>query len=378
MQLQTFFHNGNSGWSQSPLPELDSDQTLVIAFGAPRAAAVRDALADLSAQYPRATIIGCSSAGEIFGTQLMDRSLVVAALRFEHTRLRSATAPLTNSKDSFAAGQRIAGELLDPQLRGVFVLCDGLATNGSELVRGLNSALPDGVVVTGGLAGDGDRFQRTWVLAGQRTDAGLVTAVGLYGDAIRIAHGSRGGWDIFGVQRQVTRAEGNTLYELDGQPALALYKQYLGERAAGLPATGLLFPLALLQPDQQVSVVRTILSVDEAAQSITFAGDIPTGAMTQLMRANFDRLIDGACEAATHASLGTPAGVPLLSIAISCIGRRLVLGERSEEEIETTLDMMPDGTRQIGFYSYGEISPLASGNCELHNQTMTLTTFAEV
>ena len=198
------------------------------------------------------------------------------------------------------------------------------------------------------------------------------------GDTVRVGHGSEGGWDAFGVQRLVTRSSGNVLYELDDKPALQLYKEYLGERASGLPAAGLLFPLTLRKgQDDDKRLVRTILAVDEAAQSMTFAGDIPEGHYAQLMCANFDRLIQGAGEAAVSARGESATDSQTLAIAISCIGRRLVLGERTEEETEASLEVLPPRTQQIGFYSYGEISPYASGHCDLHNQTMTLTTIAE-
>jgi len=258
------------------------------------------------------------------------------------------------------------------------VLSDGLQVNGSELVRGMNSILPASVTVTGGLAGDGDRFKRTWVIADRRLTPGFVAAVGLYGDAVRVGHGSKGGWDAFGVERRVTRSRGNVLFELDGRPALQLYKEYLGERASGLPAAGLLFPLTLRSaPSDDKRLVRTILAVDEATQSMTFAGDIPEGYYAQLMCANFDRLIQGASEAALSTGNRVATGPAPLAIAISCVGRRLVLGERAEEETEATLEVLPPGTRQIGFYSYGEISPYTTGHCDLHNQTMTLTTISE-
>ena len=169
---------------------------------------------------------------------------------------------------------------------------------------------------------------------------------------------------------------GNAL--VGGQPALQLYKKYLGDRAEGLPATGLLFPLSISSDDaNEENVVRTILAVDEKNNSITFAGDIPQGSRVQLMRANFDRLIDGAADAAGAIDVSEYKSGPLLSIAISCVGRRLVLGPRTEEEIDAALNSMPEGTKQIGFYSYGEISPLANGRCDLHNQTMTLTSLWE-
>jgi hypothetical protein len=290
--------------------------------------------------------------------------------------VRHAATPLASAADSFGAGAKIAGELLAEDLRAVIVLSEGVHVNGSELVRGLNATLPEHVVVTGGLAGDGDRFGRTWVLVDGRPTMHTVVAVGLYGDHVLVGHGSKGGWDTFGPECAVTRSVGNVLYELDGKPALELYKKYLGERAAGLPGAALQFPLALRTTTDQVhSVLRTVVSVDEHTQSLTFAGDIPTGAYAKLMRANFDRLILGA-QAAGAAAMPTGDG-PMLSIAISCVGRRLVLGERSEEEIEATLDTLPDTTQQVGFYSYGEISPHASGRCDLHNQTMTLTVLGE-
>ena len=216
------------------------------------------------------------------------------------------------------------------------------------------------------------------MIRGGYSECGVITAVGFYGKRLRITHGSRGGWDAFGPERRVTRAEGNVLYELDGKPALVLYKDYLGERASGLPATALLFPLAIRQDTADARpLVRTILAVDETNQSMTFAGDIPVGYMAQLMRANFDRLVSGASLAADQAGQNATAGGPVLAVAFSCVGRRLVLGERVEEETEITLEHLPAGAKQVGFYSYGEISPYAAGSCELHNQTMTLTTFSE-
>jgi len=229
------------------------------------------------------------------------------------------------------------------------------------------------------VAGDGDRFTRTWVLKKGVPATGCVTAVGLYGDAVRVSHGSKGGWDSFGPERRVTRSKKNVLYELDGEPALALYKDYLGERASGLPATGLLYPLSLrAAASDEKRLVRMILAVDEATQSLTFAGDIPEGSLAQLMQANFDRLVQGAADAALATTERSHGLGPTLAIAVSCVGRRLVLGERTEEEVEATADALPKQARPIGFYSYGEISPYASGSCDLHNQTMTLTTLNEV
>ncbi len=381
MHITTTCIKAGSSGSPASLSTLDSEQTLLLLFGSPGLIDAPDRIRQVLEACPRSCVMGCSTAGEIHGCEISDDSLVVAAVRFDNTPIRKTQAAVQSPKDSYAAGAAIATQLKQPSLRGAFVLSDGLNVNGSELVKGLNDTLGEAVVVTGGLAGDGTHFKRTWVLKDRTPQSGYVTAVGFYGDHVRLGHGSMGGLDKFGPERQVTKSTGNVLYELDGRPALQLYKEYLEDRAAGLPATGLLFPLAIrTSPSEGKSLVRTILAVDEANQSMTFAGDIPEGVFAQLMRANFDRLIQGASEAATLTTNnhnGSYSTSPTLSIAISCVGRRLVLGERTEEEIEATLEILPKGSQQVGFYSYGEISPYASGACDLHNQTMTLTTIAE-
>lgn len=376
MRTETFFHQANRGWSVPAFPPLDSDSTLLLAFGSPKHETCAKALAELVAAYPAAQVMGCSTAGEIVAQSIHDESLAVAVCKFDRTRLRSTSVPIRATSDSQEVGRVIAQGLLEPDLRGLFVLSDGLLVNGSELVKGLGDVLSPQVVVTGGLAGDGDRFQKTWVLANKNMASGWISAVGFYGDALVMGHGSKGGWDAFGPERVVTRSSGNVLYEIDGTSALGLYKRYLGDLATGLPANALLFPLKLRRHKfDETKLVRTILSIDEKAESMTFAGDIPQGSLVRFMRASLDRLVDGAVEAAQQVNARVSGAE--LAIAISCVGRRLVLGDRAEEEVEAVHDKLRGHGHLIGFYSYGEIAPYLQGRCELHNQTMTLTTFAE-
>ncbi len=378
MQLETTFFQRNSGWSSDLPTGLDSDSTFLVCFGGAAFCENPSALLELRRAFPRSRILGCSTAGEIYKDSVQDDSIVVAVGRMEQGAVRTASTTIGPGTQSFRAGEEIARRLAAPDLRAIFLLSEGLHVNGSELVRGVSSATPESVSVTGGLAADGERFQRTWVFDGDVVGAERVAALGIYGERAQITHGSKGGWDIFGPERRITKAVGNVLHELDGKPALKLYKEYLGDRAAGIPATALLFPLAVRgREDDEKQLVRTILAVNEEEQSITFAGDMPVGSLAQLMRANFDRLVMGASGAATMASGVWTEGAPILSLAISCVGRRLVLGERTEEEIEAVRDVLPSEAKQVGFYSYGEISPFTTGACDLHNQTMTLTTVSE-
>lgn len=303
-------------------------------------------------------------------------------MRFERTKIRSALETVSSAADSRACGRKIGEKLQAPDLAGIFVLSDGLNVNGSELVAGITDIVGHKVTLTGGLAGDGSEFQETLVGANCAPHSHTVAAIAFYGNAIRIGHGSAGGWDVFGPRRRITRSKGNVLFELDGEAALDLYERYLGDEAKNLPGSGLLFPLQIndpRHPDNQI--VRTILAVDNKQRSMTFAGDVPEGWSAQLMRGNFDRLAEGAADAATQARDGLADGQDANGVAVlvSCIGRRLLMGQRTVEELEAAGAVLGTRLAQVGFYSYGEISPQAiSGICELHNQTMTVTTITEI
>ncbi|HVS03269.1 MAG TPA: FIST N-terminal domain-containing protein [Thermoanaerobaculia bacterium] len=376
MKVEQCRRSAAGSWSATP-GDLRGVQ-LVLAFGSRELCVRGEASRELAAAYPDACVVGCSTAGEICGTEVTDDTLVSTAVAFEGTTLRRARVDLAAADSSHAAGQRLAASLPREGLVHVVVLSEGLEVNGSELVRGITASLPPAVTVTGGLSGDGERFAETRVICDGEAQQGTVVAIGFYGQRLRVGYASLGGWDPFGPERRITRSRGNVLYELDGRSALELYQRYLGEHAAGLPASGLLFPLSLRTAQGGPGVVRTILGVDRAAHSLTFAGDMPEGAYARLMKANFDRLIDGAVSAARTSYEAVGAATPEMALLISCVGRKMVLKQRIEEEVEAVREVLGAGVVLAGFYSYGEISPFTpDARCELHNQTMTITTFAE-
>lgn len=376
LQLETFIYNKNT-WSVPIFPNLDSERTLVFVFAAPKFKELNQPIQELLNFYTKSKIIGCSTAGEIYQNSVKDDTIVVAVAKFEHTDLHIIHTEVTASANSYSAGQKIAKELLKNNLKHIFILSDGINVNGTELVNGIVKGVPKDVNITGGLAGDGDRFQSTWTLDNSGILTKSVIAAGFYGSHLKVAYASQGGWDTFGPERTITKSQNNILYEIDDQPALTLYKTYLGDHALRLPAAALLFPLAIrLNSEEKNSIVRTVLSIDENNQTMTFAGDMPQNWLAQLMTANFDRLVEGASNAGNLARIEGGSG-DILTLAISCVGRKLVLGEQVDEEVEATLEKLPPKTKQIGFYSYGEICPSGVTNCDLHNQTMTLTTLTE-
>jgi len=377
MQIVTASWTQRRGWDV-PLPEgWDCPDTLVLAFGPSSMLDDPGPLPDLVRRFPTAVLLGCSTSGEISGSRLLDDSLTVAVVKFERTRLAVVSAAVVES-DSSTVGRELGRQLrgFGDDLVATLLLSDGTLVNGSALAAGLAVGTGRGSVASGGLAGDGSRFVRTWVLVDGTPRTGYAVAVGLYGSHLDVGYGSDGGWSVLGPERVVTRSEGNVLLELDGQPALDLYRTYLGDRAAGLPATALLFPLSVRMPGAgERELVRTVLGIDDERCSMTFAGDIPEGARATLMRSTSNRLVEAAYGAARAAAL--PDDAPALALAVSCVGRRLYLGQRTEEELEAVVESLPAGVTVVGFYSYGELSPVLGGGCDLHNQTMTLTVLKE-
>jgi len=358
----------------------DADPDLVLAFATRETLTGDGFVQSLNERFPHALIAGCSTAGQFYKDDIIDDVAIISTIHFEHSTVRSATESLLDPSLSADAGQNLGVELNAQDLVAVLVLSDGTNCNGSALVEGLASKLGEKVTIFGGLAADQDRFNETVVLANGNAASKQVVAIGFYGDRLNVSTGSEGGWEIFGPERTITASNANVLHELDGEPALELYSRYLGDRAKELPGSALLFPLAIRAPgtDPNTSVVRTILGVDEDNSSMTFAGDIPQGWTAQLMRASFDALIDGAESAASLIQSKKPANGNGLCVAVSCVGRRLVLGQRADEEVEAVADLLDPVFQMIGFYSYGELAPGLSGRCELHNQTMTLTSICEI
>jgi len=370
-QLSLYEHS----WKEY-ISNLNPLANLFLLFVSPEFEEKRPLIQFLRSSYPDAIIIGCSTAGEISDIKVQDYTVSLTAIQLEKIRFKKVAVPVSNMKVSYKAGQQLASELKEDDLKHIIVLSDGLNVNGADLVSGLKNILPD-VSMTGGLAADGSDFKETFIINDDVITDKIIVGLGMYGDHLKVGYSSKGGWDSFGIERLVTKSHKNVLFELDGLPALELYKSFLGDEAKNLPSSGLLFPLSMRTNDSSQPVVRTILAINEDDQSLTFAGNIPQGSYVRLMKANVDRLINGAEKSAISASEVINESAEL-AILISCVGRRLVLKQLAEEEVEVVRNIVGSETKITGFYSYGEIAPFGEFSpCELHNQTMTITILSE-
>ncbi|QCE41520.1 FIST signal transduction protein [Psychroserpens sp. NJDZ02] len=328
--------------------------------------------------FPDGHIVFASSCAEISSNTVNQDSITITAIEFEKSKFVIKTSNVLNSDlDSFKTGKELIEQLPQEDLKYVFVVSEGSFVNGSQLTKGMSASTDDNLVITGGLCGDDARFEKTLASYNESPKEGELVAIGFYGDTLEISFSIYGGWTPFGPERIVTKSKDNTLYELDGQPALDLYKKYLGDKAKNLPGAALLYPLNVTSIGEKQSIVRSILNINEEENAVVLAGDIKENSKVQLMMTNVDNIAN-ASERAAKQALGYRKNKPELAILVSCIGRKLVLDQRVEEEVEEVINVLGSDTVITGFYSYGEIAPFhGEMACQLHNQTMTITLISE-
>ena len=333
---------------------------------------------ELRLKFPDGHLVFGSTSGDITAHFVDDESITVTAIEFEKSRFEIKTRNVLNSDlDSYKTGKQLINQFEKDGLKHVFVISEGSFINGSQLTKGMNAASENNLLITGGLCGDAARFEKTVASYNENPKPGEIVAIGFYGDTFEASFSIYGGWTPYGPERIVTKSESNVLFELDNKPALDLYKKYLGDKSDELPGAALLYPLNVKSEDEEQSFVRTILNIDEEQNTMILAGDIPENSKVQLMMTNVDNIAN-ASELAAKQALEKRKNKPQLALLVSCIGRKLVLDQRVEEEIEEVVSIVGDDVRICGFYSYGEIAPFnLEINCQLHNQTMTITLISE-
>lgn len=379
MEVEQFRWSSAYGWQDRPPRCSEIPADIVFIFGAKQILDREQCFEEIRCAYPNALLFGCSTAGEISDTQVHDHTLSIAAVRMSSTKVAASCVKYSECGSSYDVGKALASKLNPHNLRHVLVLATSKGINGSALTRGLTGSLPKNATLTGGLAANSRINADTSVVCNDISGTDIAAALGFYGQQLSVGYASVGGWDPFGPERLVTQSRDNVLYELDGRSALELYKRYLGNYAAGLPSTGLFFPLSLRSPDGKAGIVRSVQCINEEDQSIISGGDIPVGSYARMMLGNYDHLVEGAVSAATISRSAIGQRQPDLVLAVSCSARRMVLRQRIEEEIEAVREIMGSGATLTGFYSHGEIAPLAPNTpCEFHNQSITLTAFREV
>lgn len=362
--------------------ELEVDPQICLLFGTRETLENQFFYKQLRSKFPTTDIVCCSTAGNIINDELLDDVIIANCIEFDKTKV---TSNLFHFKDYCDNENEICGKRLGSSLAqslelnelAYLLILSSSNLNAGSFLSGLNEVLNGKVPVSGGVAGDNYKFEKTLVGLNGEIGENRLVAISFHGKHLETYHGSKGGWDTFGPERTITKAKGNILYEIDGKPALDLYKKYLGEKSEELPGAALHFPFAVVDPKTNELLVRGVQNIDVKANAIMLFADVEEGSSIQLMKANFDRVIDGAHDAAEE-SMQKKIGDPDFAILISCVARRLVLNQLTEEELSEAKNILGKNTKISGFYSYSELSPIVGDDaCHVHNQTMTITSFYE-
>jgi len=376
MRIEQTVWTANKSWEKLVDDEGLAPQ-IVFLFGDNKTIREQDAIGFVRRQYPQARIFGGTSAYEINHLGVFDNSVVATAVEFNSVKLQFAKASLT-MHTSREAAEALSAQIADKTDIGhLFVLCEGLDVNGGRIVDELNRFFP-GVSISGGMAADKNTVLPNYLILDDQMSDRSVIAVA-FGKSLKAGYASNGGWDSFGVDRQISRSEGKYVYEVDGQPALSLYKKYLGDEARDLPNSGHYFPVSLKESLTSEGVVRSVIQIDEKNDALIFSSDMPQGWYFRLMRANYQHLMQAVSRSAEQSIVGIDTAKKFLALIVSCVGRQIVLKQRVHDAINEASDILGNNKIVCGFYSLGEICPLSLQDKQTyyHNQTMTITTLSE-
>lgn len=341
-------------------------------------------LEGVNSVIPGTPVVGCTTDGEISTPGLSTDSVVVLALASDQIKFSTVAVDFL-SQDSFKAGIKVGDQFINTNVKYMQIFSDGLLGNGSKIVEGIQKVLGKSIIIAGGTAGDGSLFTRTYQYHNDKVLTNSIVGVGFEGK-FSFSTGVSSGWTPVGMAKEVTKSTGNVVYELDGQPALDVYKKFLGKHASMLPAVGVEYPLALLGPQGDVGedgyfLCRATMGVDHEKGSITFAGDVPQGVMVKMTMGNDLDVIKAAKEAAQRAldQLKKNKNIqPKVVFLYSCMARKIVLGSRTNEEILAVKEVIGKDFPIIGFYTYGEYAPIGKQNMScLHNEVATITIIGE-
>jgi len=378
MILELCSYSRSDGWSGKFPTALDSPQTLLLLFADAALLEKGQLQEEIGKAFPQAVLIGCSTISPIANGQIVYHGAVLAICQFEKSTLKTAMQSLQTPAESRQAGETVGKALYRPDLRQVLLFGDDQVLNANEFMNGLNSAAPQPVQISGGMASHPDFADGTRLLVlGRQVKSQAVGAVGIYGEMLHAAQVEDVGLMTHSKFYTITQAENRVIYEVDKRPALEIYREFLGVLAPHLEFMHV-FPVGFYaQPLAPLKVVRSVLGVDEKQKALIFASDLPAEKTIRFMVGLPTQFVDSAKRVASQVSEQMGQKQRLLALTVSCASREFALGDDVDKEPAAVYNHLPPNTTQIGFYAYGEIAWGGTGTCELHNHTINVTLLGE-
>lgn len=321
-------------------------------------------------------LFGSSTGGEILfdtGTEYIGNKSAVVVM----TDIPSTSFQLyfmnRGTLSSFELGQAL-GEKIGASFKhsSAIISSSGILTDGQALVEGVLSKTGDKLVMFGGLAGDDALFEKTFVFTERAIsdDGGLVLVFDQ--DKIELSGMTSSGWISLGAEFTINRSEGNTVFEINGLPALDMYMNYLNVKEDDLPGIGIEYPFMVKKSDGS-SVLRAVTGIDKEQRSLIFAGTVSQGSTVFFSTSPGFEIMENTREKIiSYHNENERADLMLL---FSCIARHIALGPLISTEIK--LASIKWRKPLIGFFTYGEVGNNENGNCSFYNQTFTLALISE-
>jgi len=375
---------------ENAFKELGSTEAdALIVFGAPKfdQQKLLDGITSLSKDT---LMIGGTTAGEISTKGLSTNSVVIMALKSNTIKFSTGLGENVSKNEKMAGAKAAKEALKKMQLKvaKTFIMVpEGLKGDGLAIIEGVKSVLGEKFEIVGGSAGDEGDFKKTFQYYNGKVYQNAVPGLLIGGD-IKTATGVRSGWEAIGTTMTCTKATGMLVQKFDDKPALDVYKEYLGEEISKkLPAVALEYPIGMI--DEKANIdgkeyfqLRAPMSVDEKLGTISLAARIPQGTRVTITGATKDAVINASKLAAVQAKETLGNSKPSAIFMFSCVARKIVLGKRTQEEIDEVQKVFGKNVPMIGFYTYGEIGPIDKRTANLkptkyHNQTVVLMIIGE-
>ena len=300
---------------------------------------IKSIVADIQQSLPKVSILGTTTAGVIADGQILDNKTNISISVFE----KAMTKTVCYKNKTAAEITTDLKNKINDTTKLAIVFANTLTFNATELLEYFSKDYPQ-LTIVGGNSGDDFLFKRCIVFTEQSFDEDVVIAL-IDSEALQVETKYHMNWEKIGSEIEVTKSLGSKVYELNGEPALDIYRRYLGNEVASNPLEyAMEFPL--LFSDIDIDIARAPVAFDEESGALTYAGDIPQGTKVKFGFANIQHI-----EQENQKELMQTYNYYNEAIYIySCAARRQILGDFLNEEIEYLNNIAPSS----GFITYGE------------------------
>ncbi len=347
---------------------------LVMVFTTPRYD-LPELLAGIRSVMGDALLVGATGSGEIVRGQYLGFGAGVGVLALSAGPYRFGAASASHIRGNLdQAGQEIARASRNQAGKSphaaIVLLADSLLGDLQQLIQGVYRITGPRVTITGGGAGDEQKFVRTFVFHNDQVIEEGAVALWIASEK-PLPVVTRHGWEPIGVPLLVTRAEGIEMIELGGRPAAQVYEEQIGLKPGQLSAekfwgTSILHPFGLIQPDGS-TVIRVARARTEQGR-LRIQGCVPpSGSAVQVMTGSREKLLSIVPEVVSAALSQSPEAGVLLTF--SCAARATIFGDMVAEEPRRLQEVLAD-IPTFGFCCCAEFAR-TSGVLGTHNATLT-------